>query len=190
MKNSKVTAVKTSFKVGDTVRVVRRVTKQKGWENDWASEMDNEIGRTSTINKISTKYGIGLVDSYFSFPSDSLELVQEAPGIKYQYIREGDLCISISTTVSKLDNGDLSVVFSTACKHPKDKFSKAIAREVLATKQKYRLILPKRREINEIRTKILSYMFLDDIGLTSDYKRFIRRELIDNLYGLKLHKYD
>ena len=80
--------MKHNFKVGDKVRVVKRVEWQNGWDNAWVDAMDNTIGHEFEIKEIShtgvyfqrhsgsdpVKNDMGYT---YGFPSDSLELVEE-----------------------------------------------------------------------------------------------------------------
>jgi hypothetical protein len=61
------------FKVGDRVRIARKVTVQAGWNNMWVSpEMDRMIGSSGVIKSISD-FGVRLLDVQYAWPSDSLE---------------------------------------------------------------------------------------------------------------------
>jgi Mind bomb SH3 repeat domain len=45
----------TKFKVGDSVRVLRRArTHEKGWENSWVSEMDKAVGKIGRVMHVSS----------------------------------------------------------------------------------------------------------------------------------------
>jgi hypothetical protein len=70
--------MKHNFKVGDRVKVVKRVDKQEGWYNTWYKSMSNYIGNIYTISEICDE-GIAFIEDkqYFYFPSDSLELIVE-----------------------------------------------------------------------------------------------------------------
>lgn len=64
------------IKVGDKVRVVKRVDREKGWVNSWVKEMDECIGKVYTVQEID-KYGVSFEDGPFNFPPSSLELVDD-----------------------------------------------------------------------------------------------------------------
>ena len=66
------------FKVGDKVRVVKKVEQENGWRNSWVDDMDELLGKTFTINMIDES-GIFFEDSHYEFPPSSLELVTEEP---------------------------------------------------------------------------------------------------------------
>ena len=63
------------FKVGDQVRVVKRVTEENGWENCWTT-MDKYIGTVQTIRDINST-GVYFTSNDFGFPPSSLELVTD-----------------------------------------------------------------------------------------------------------------
>ena len=66
---------KIMFKIGDRVKVVKKVTERtEDFQNCWAKEMDEHIGKTFTIESISN-YGISFSENAnYSFPPASLEL--------------------------------------------------------------------------------------------------------------------
>jgi hypothetical protein len=65
------------FKVGDRVRIARKVTEQPGWTNSWMSpEMDRVIGASGVIERISD-YGVEVLGTQYMWPSDSLEHVDD-----------------------------------------------------------------------------------------------------------------
>ena len=66
------------FKIGDKVRVVKKVEHENGWGNKWLHGMDKLIGATFTIGSID-EYGIGFKGLHYGFPPSSLELVTEEP---------------------------------------------------------------------------------------------------------------
>ena len=69
----------SEFKVGDVVRVVKRVEKENGWDNQWIPEMDEFIGGEFVVENENFR-GISLLDDgnglWFRFPPSSLELVK------------------------------------------------------------------------------------------------------------------
>lgn len=64
----------TKFKVGDRVRVVRKVESAKGWKNIWAWDMDDLVGREGTVSAIAPT-GIYFKEFDFGFPKEALALV-------------------------------------------------------------------------------------------------------------------
>lgn len=71
-----------TFKVGDTVRVARKVTSEEGWENGWVSEMDGYVDNGASYEVAAVdKYGTRLEGIWYGFPPGSLELVTAAPSI-------------------------------------------------------------------------------------------------------------
>lgn len=70
-----------TFKVGDTVRVVRKVEQAAGWRDFWVvPEMDSFIGKEFLIEGQS-RGGFDLKGSY-NFPAEALELVTEKATFK------------------------------------------------------------------------------------------------------------
>lgn len=72
------------FKIGDKVKVVKRVEKELGWWNHWVSLMDKTIGLEFEITAISTA-GVSLAGTCCSYPPSSLELVtkkEEEPSLE------------------------------------------------------------------------------------------------------------
>lgn len=73
-----------SFKIGDTVRVVRKVLEEPGWVNYWVPSMDFWIGEVAYVTGVSQS-GVQLrtaaIDDNHSycFPPSSLALVANAP---------------------------------------------------------------------------------------------------------------
>jgi len=54
----------TNFKIGDRVKVVRKVEKEEGWGDVWAGEMNTVIGQESKILNIAdVRYAKGRIDS-------------------------------------------------------------------------------------------------------------------------------
>lgn len=68
-----------AFKVGDKVRIVRKVEKEDGWENGWTYVMDGRVGDGSdyTISQIN-EHGVRFEEVPLGWPPGSLEL---APAI-------------------------------------------------------------------------------------------------------------
>lgn len=71
----------SKFKVGDRVRIARKVEKEDGWENCWAGHMDKLIG---SIGRVESQglFGVhleGIEGDYFGWPPSSLELASDKP---------------------------------------------------------------------------------------------------------------
>lgn len=66
--------------VGDTVKIVNKVEKARGWKNSWVPEMTTVIGKYGTVNRIN-EYGYLIkVDNHeFGYPREALELVESCP---------------------------------------------------------------------------------------------------------------
>lgn len=71
---------KPTFKVGDKVRVIKKVLSWKytdtDTENSWIPSMDKYIGTKQTVQRIFSG-GIVLTDIWQSFPPESLELINQ-----------------------------------------------------------------------------------------------------------------
>ncbi len=68
------------FKVGDKVKVVRKVEQEDGWGDDWVFNMTDSINLTGEVINVSKTQGVRVQfddDYYWNFPPSSLELVQE-----------------------------------------------------------------------------------------------------------------
>lgn len=63
----------SQFKIGDRVRITKRVRKEEGWANDWTCGMDESIGKVFEVEAISSDFGIRI--GVWHFPPSSLELV-------------------------------------------------------------------------------------------------------------------
>ena len=69
-------------KVGDKVRIVRKVEKEDGWSNCWADEMDRLVadGVDYAVSEVNW-HGVYLVGAgRFGWPAGSLELVADTVG--------------------------------------------------------------------------------------------------------------
>lgn len=181
----------TEFKVGDKVRVVRVVEHEPNWVNSWTDSMHNAISsnRIFTIDRInytgiwfkqdwnSCKWGT--TDGFScGFPQGSLELVEQEPVTNYQYLKYNDyfngLCITISTSIKRLQDGKAEVTWAVAFKNPKDKFDKSLARKAVDSREtKEVLLVGKNFTRGEIVTKILSHLYYNDIFLSAEYKEFV-----------------
>lgn len=70
-----------TFKVGDIVKVVKKVEEEEGWDNTWESLMNGYINKEFKITEVHKSNGIKLnfnTYRYYFFPPSSLELIQEA----------------------------------------------------------------------------------------------------------------
>ena len=70
------------LKVGNKVKIIKRVDKEKGWDNDWVSSMDGAIGKEFVIEEVRLHQGMVLGGEDpsvvgYGFPPSSLELVNE-----------------------------------------------------------------------------------------------------------------
>lgn len=69
-----------NFKIGDRVKVVRKVEEEEGWDDVWVDEMDACIGKTGIIGDILGKRILVIfpeIFGYYNFPPSSLELVKD-----------------------------------------------------------------------------------------------------------------
>lgn len=66
------------FRVGDKVRIVRKVTAAAGWDNEWTDEMDAYVGKSATIERMGGPLGISLDGFPYHWPPAALELVDTA----------------------------------------------------------------------------------------------------------------
>jgi hypothetical protein len=77
---------KHEFKVGDKVRVARKVETDdpngmgegKPWDNAWVSEMSYLIGSVAEVEEIDPALGVILSGSYYLYPLAALELIEQA----------------------------------------------------------------------------------------------------------------
>lgn len=68
------------FKIGDKVQIVKKVTKQEGWDNSWSEDMNIYVnnGKIYTIKNIYS-HGIRFKeDDNFAWPSNCFKLVNKA----------------------------------------------------------------------------------------------------------------
>lgn len=63
------------MKVGDTVRVIKKVMKEEGWDNSWVGDMDQYIGQSGKITVVSNQGMFIRELGNFGFPPSSLEVV-------------------------------------------------------------------------------------------------------------------
>lgn len=67
------------FEIGDTVKILRAAKDYElGWDNEWNSDMNNMVGKTSIIESFNGVHGIGLSDG-MSYPFFVLKKVAPAP---------------------------------------------------------------------------------------------------------------
>lgn len=67
--------VRPAFKVGDRVKVIKRVDSTPGWNNCWVAPMDTCIGSTFVI-ETNTGGNYRFTTSTYGFPEEALELVK------------------------------------------------------------------------------------------------------------------
>jgi RNase P/RNase MRP subunit p29 len=186
------------FKVGDRVRVVRKVERENGWENGWLPEMNMaintsyvftiaDISKEGIYFKQNSSDNIEIRGYKLGYPPSSLELVETveskiATSTNFQYLNGAklgsggplsDLCLTILTTITKYPDGTAKVDWSVAFKHPKDKFNKELARQAVLTKETKELILSKGFNRNEIILKILADLLYHDAYLSSQYRAYV-----------------
>ena len=196
------------FKVGDRVRVVKKVRQQNGWRNSWVFDMDNSIGNEYVIARIDEHgvfFSVGYEDSIqgLGFPTNSLELVYQEPVtakpetkteidpvIKYQYFKGSDfytidgwadnLCLTIATKLkASTFTGEKTIEWSVSFKHPRDQFDKVLARESVNGNIPKLLFLGKRYSRDEIVAKILADLVYNDYFLSDKYRKFVRLLLLN-----------
>jgi hypothetical protein len=180
----------SKFKIGDKVRIVRKIELENGWKNEWLPEMDIQIntGLVFTINKISQE---GVYFTEFSgcrlgYPLSSLELVETNSVVtrnkNYQYLNGAklgsggpltDLCLTIATTITKYSDGEARVDWAVAFKHPKDKFNKELARCAVESRETKELLLQKGFDRNDIVFKILCDLTYHEAFLSDQYKKYV-----------------
>lgn len=65
-------------KVGDKVRIVRKVTEQEGWDNSWIQDMDWFVGHDVAYKVYAVSpNGYRLDGIRYSWPSDALEVISD-----------------------------------------------------------------------------------------------------------------
>lgn len=200
------------IKIGDKVKVVRKVKKENGWDNSWVQDMDKFVGKSGVVESIED-WGVNINFTHnahvvdFSFPVGSLELIKDKQcddecncsvsktgsefsidrGIKYQYLPYGNLCLTIATHIKKNAFGDAIVDWSVAFKSPKDRFSKQIAREVISTRETRRLFVQSGYSRDLIVTKILADLVYNEENLSLDYKNMVLRLLSNYSYEVVMN---
>lgn len=189
----------SEFKVGDKVRVVRKIERENGWKNGWLPEMNIAIntGYVFTIGEICpegcyfkrdwNESSVLETQGYaLGYPLSSLELVSPASKINvnknYQYLNGAklgsggplsDLCLTIATTITKYPDGSAKVDWAVAFKHPKDKFNRELARNAVESKETKELLLQKGFNRNEIVFKILCDLVYHEAFLSDQYKKYV-----------------
>ena len=79
------TATNPTFKNGDQVRVLRKVSSRtQGWNNAWVTEMNDAIGKVGTVKGVYSRdkditVQIPGISSLYGYPEFALELVKETP---------------------------------------------------------------------------------------------------------------
>lgn len=194
----------SKFKIGDEVKVVKKVEEENGWNNSWVYDMTETVnnGKTYAIAKISDN-GVYLKSNdgtlSYGYPVSSLELVEKEclitppnseftnhRGTKYQYLIHKDMCISIATTIRENSKGDAIVDWNVSFKNPKDQFNKRLAREVLATRSTKQLIVESGYSRSDIVAKILSDLFYNLENISADYKWYVVYLLQQYVYEVYL----
>lgn len=70
-----------AFKVGDRVRVVKRVNKAVGWTRTWSADMNNTLANVGSVTSTDRDYGIQVSiagsPTYYWYPSSALELADK-----------------------------------------------------------------------------------------------------------------
>ena len=67
---------KSSFCVGDRVRIVQKIVQQPGWRNSWVGGMDRYIGAEGTITAMDI-HGVCLKEvPNYRWPPLALELIE------------------------------------------------------------------------------------------------------------------
>ena len=189
----------SEFKVGDKVRVVRKIERENGWKNGWLPEMNIAIntGYVFTISEIcpegcyfkrdwNESSVLGTQGFGLGYPLSSLELVSAASKMtvnkNYQYLNGAklgsggplsDLCLTIATTITKYPDGSAKVDWAVAFKHPKDKFNRELARNAVESRETKELLLQKGFNRNEIVFKILCDLVYHEAFLSDQYKKYI-----------------
>lgn len=189
----------SEFKVGDKVRVVRKIERENGWKNGWLPEMNIAIntGYVFTISEIcpegcyfkrdwNESSVLGIHGYSLGYPLSSLELVSAASKMtvnkNYQYLNGdklgsggplSDLCLTIATTITKYPDGSAKVDWAVAFKHPKDKFNRELARNAVESRETKELLLQKGFNRNEIVFKILCDLVYHEAFLSDQYKKYV-----------------
>lgn len=67
-----------TFRVGDKVRIYRKVELASGWYDTWTDEMDRCVGREFVIRKVDLSVGkYWMEGERWNFPKEALELIEE-----------------------------------------------------------------------------------------------------------------
>jgi hypothetical protein len=90
------------LKIGDVVKVTHKVPDlYMGWSNDWASEMDNMVGKEYIVERIADdRKGIQLKETYCSFPPYVLEFIKHE-------VKTHSYCISDNAMVTMEEGSDV-----------------------------------------------------------------------------------
>lgn len=60
------------IKVGDRLRIVRRIEEIKGWHNSWTDGMDEYVGREFTVTAFDSG-GVRFLEVGYGWPAEALE---------------------------------------------------------------------------------------------------------------------
>lgn len=135
--------MKHNFKVGDKVKVVRRIDRQEGWNNTWIDSMDSAIDKEFTIINIREKLGIEISIKFGLFPSDSLELIKDSLEIKelqteadiIQALLDGETLIDIKENKYFLNKKELMFYFKNHNEQKSERLEMS-AKDILLYKPK------------------------------------------------------
>lgn len=197
----------SKFKVGDRVRIFRKVKEENGWINSWVEDM-NELINDGNVYVIDRICDAGITFSHsqndrsliiYSYPPSSLQLVEEIVSppnsefnihrsTKYQYLTHGTLCIAIATTIRANKKGDAIVDWAVSFKNPKDQFNKRIAHGVIATRETKRLVVESGYSRSLIIAKILADLLYNIENLSDDYQWYVIYLLQQYTYKVHVKK--
>lgn len=70
-----------AFKVGDRVRIVKRIEETALWDDAWVESMDHTVGSVGTVQATvrggcDVRLDDGDFGEYWSYPTESLERVE------------------------------------------------------------------------------------------------------------------
>lgn len=121
--------------------------------------------------------------------------------IKYQYIRPTslqvamfpklkNLCITVATDLVKQDEKHTKCFFKVVFKHPKDLFCKKEAHKAISECGQFpepspfsgSFLVDNTYTRNEILSKILYHVYINEVYLTSFYKQYIKVLLVDSSF--------
>ena len=118
--------------------------------------------------------------------------------IKYQYLKPSDfeirlhsklkgLCITIATDLEKINDKRSICTWTVAFKNPNDIFNKENARQAIAENNLRpwfggQLTISNDYTRNEILSKILMLLCVNDIHFTGTYRAYIRHLIVNNSF--------